>query len=233
MVTCVLLEGSRSSPAVVDAFDLKTPADDPMDQLQDLARALASKLSGLEIDAAIIRLADRSPQADQTTAPRRRLLIEGALALSCREKTPNVQARSGRELGARRRPVQGGAVRAGPDDRRRAPGRSGGRCKRARLTVTSRGNVCRSTWGPEFRQQVQAAVASRRNVVSQEMHHCSQYMLCALSADLASSCGHGRATRKVDIDHEDNIVLRDRLRGPQAPESIRREHQRCTDQALR
>ena len=99
VVTCVLLEGSRSSPAVVDAFDLKTPADDPMDQLQDLARALASKLSGLEIDAAIIRVADRSPQANQTTAPRRRLLIEGALALSCREKTPNVQARSGRELG--------------------------------------------------------------------------------------------------------------------------------------
>ncbi len=99
VVACVLLEGSRSSPTVLDAFDLKTPADDPMDQLQDLARALASKLSGLEIDAAIVRVADRSPQANQTTTPRRRLLIEGALALSCREKTPNVQARSGRELG--------------------------------------------------------------------------------------------------------------------------------------
>lgn len=99
VVTCVLLEGSRSSPTVVDTFDLKTPADDPMDQLQDLARALASKLSGLEIDAAIIRVADRSPQANQSTTPRRRLLIEGALALSCREKTPHVLARSGRELG--------------------------------------------------------------------------------------------------------------------------------------
>jgi hypothetical protein len=99
VVTCVLLEGSRSSPTVLDAFDLKTPGDEPMDQLQDLARALASKLSGLEIDAAIIRMADRSPQANQTTTPRRRLLIEGALALSCREKTSNVRARSGRELG--------------------------------------------------------------------------------------------------------------------------------------
>lgn len=99
VVTCVLLEGSRSSPAVLDAFDLKTPADDPMDQLQDLARALASKLSGLEIDTAIIRVADRSPQANQSTTPRMRLLIEGALALTCRDKTPRVRARSGRELG--------------------------------------------------------------------------------------------------------------------------------------
>jgi hypothetical protein len=70
-----------------------------MDQLQDLARALASKLSGLELDAAIIRVADRTPQANQSLTPRRRLLIEGALALCCRDKTPRVDARSGRELG--------------------------------------------------------------------------------------------------------------------------------------
>lgn len=99
VVTCVLLEGSRSSSVVTEAFELKTPADDPMDQLQDLARALASKLSGLEMDVAIIRVADRSPQANQSATPRRRLLIEGALALTCRDKTPHVLARSGRELG--------------------------------------------------------------------------------------------------------------------------------------
>jgi hypothetical protein len=99
VVACVLLEGSRSSPTVLDAFDLKTPADEPMDQLQDLARALASKLSGLEIDAAVIRLADRAPQANQSPTPRRRLLIEGALALCCREKIAQVDARTGRELG--------------------------------------------------------------------------------------------------------------------------------------
>lgn len=99
VVACVLLDGPRTSPTVLDAFDLKTPADDPMDQLQDLARALASKLSGLEVDAAIIRVADRAPRANQSLTPRRRLLIEGALALCCRDKTPHVQARSGRELG--------------------------------------------------------------------------------------------------------------------------------------
>jgi len=99
MVACVLLDGSRTSPTVIDGFDLKTPADDPMDQLEDLARALASKLSGVEVDSVVIRVADRSPQANQNQAPRRRLLIEGALALCCRDKTPNVQARSGRELG--------------------------------------------------------------------------------------------------------------------------------------
>ena len=98
-VTCVLIEGTRESPTVVDSFDLKTPADDPMDQLQDLARALSSKLSGLDVDAVVIRVADRSPKANQSLAPRRRLLIEGALALCCRDKTTNVQARSGLELG--------------------------------------------------------------------------------------------------------------------------------------
>jgi hypothetical protein len=99
VAACVLLDGDRTSPAVLDSFDLKTPAEDPMDQLQDLARALASKLSGLEVDAVIINVADRSPQANQSLTPRRRLLIEGALALCCRDKTSNVQARSGRELG--------------------------------------------------------------------------------------------------------------------------------------
>jgi hypothetical protein len=99
VVACVLLEGSRTAPVVVEAFDIMTPADDPMDQLQDLARALASKLAALEVDAVVIRVADRSPQANQSQAPRRRLLIEGALALSCRDKTPRVRALSGRELG--------------------------------------------------------------------------------------------------------------------------------------
>jgi hypothetical protein len=99
VVTCVLLEGSRTSPVVLDAFDFKTPADDAMDQLQDLARALASKLSGLEVDAAIIRVADRAPMANQNLTPRRRMLIEGALALCCREKTSRVGARNGKELG--------------------------------------------------------------------------------------------------------------------------------------
>jgi hypothetical protein len=99
VVACVLLDGSRESPTIVDAFDLKTPADDPMDQLQDLARALSSKLSGLVVDAVVIRVADRAPQANQNLTPRRRLLIEGALALCSRDKTPNVRARSGRELG--------------------------------------------------------------------------------------------------------------------------------------
>jgi hypothetical protein len=98
VVSCVLLEGFRASPTVLDAFELRTPADDLVDQLQDLARALASKISGLEIDAFVIRLADRAPQANQTTAPRRRLLIEGALALRCREQTAQVSARTGREL---------------------------------------------------------------------------------------------------------------------------------------
>jgi hypothetical protein len=98
-VSCVLLEGARDSPTVVDSFDLRTPADEPMDQLQDLARALSSKLSSLDVDAVVIRVADRSPRANQSVAPRRRLLIEGAIALCCRDKTNDVRARSGLELG--------------------------------------------------------------------------------------------------------------------------------------
>lgn len=95
--------------------------------------------------------------------------------------------------------------------------------------VISRGKISR---GSEYRQQIKAAVASCRNVVGQEVHHCTQYMLCALSSDLASSSCHGRPTRKVDVDHEHDIVRGDRLLRAQAPEGIRSKHQRCADEAL-
>lgn len=98
-ISCVLLEGSRASATVVASFDLKTPSDEPMSQLQDLAHALSSKLSGIDVEQAVIRLADRSPTANRSLAPRVRLMIEGALALTCRDKNLDVRARNGRELG--------------------------------------------------------------------------------------------------------------------------------------
>lgn len=99
-VTCVLVEGSRSDPRCSDGFDLKTDAIRVPGQLKDLAWALSSKLGGMQVDTAVIRLADVAPTGSRKAGPRTRLLIEGALAFVCETKELNeVHLRTGKEIG--------------------------------------------------------------------------------------------------------------------------------------
>ncbi|WP_125592393.1 hypothetical protein [Amycolatopsis balhimycina] len=99
-VSCVLVSGDRDNPSVVDSYVLKTSADGQADRLVHLAQNLRSKISGLEIEHAVIRVADVSPKGNRSAAPRNRLLIEGALMLVCREQVHgSVCARTGKEVG--------------------------------------------------------------------------------------------------------------------------------------
>lgn len=121
VVTCVALVGTRASATVLDVFDLKTSADSPVDQVVDLAKALSSKLSGMDIDALVIRRADRPPVANRAAAPHKRLLIEGAFVLVSREHCDNVAVRDGQELGEALGSNKAAAVAAGKGlDSRRA-----------------------------------------------------------------------------------------------------------------
>jgi hypothetical protein len=96
----VVANGTASNPSLVDAFDLKTDSPRVPGQLKDLARAFSSKLSGMPIDVVVIKLADVSPAGSRKAAPRHRLLIEGALALTCEQKVPDhVFLRTGKEIG--------------------------------------------------------------------------------------------------------------------------------------
>lgn len=100
VVCCVLLNGDRDHPTVADSFDLKTSSANIVDQVFDLAKALSSKLAGLDVETIRIRVADTAPAATRRIGPKHRLMIEGGLVLVCRQKVPNdVKVRSGKELG--------------------------------------------------------------------------------------------------------------------------------------
>jgi hypothetical protein len=99
-VECVVADGTTDSPELIAGFDLKTDADKVPAQLRALAKALNSKLSGLPVGAAVIRNADVPRTASRKAAPRHRLLIEGALALTCENHTvDSVHLRTGKEIG--------------------------------------------------------------------------------------------------------------------------------------
>ncbi|SRR6266511_971190 len=98
-VSCVLLDGTRDAPIHVGAFDLTTASGDVIGQLDDLGKQLSSKVSGLNLAAVVIRLADFTPVANRAEGPRHRLLVEGALAFSCRSRISEVLVRTGREVG--------------------------------------------------------------------------------------------------------------------------------------
>jgi hypothetical protein len=99
-VNCVVLAGTIDEPALIKSFDLKTDAERIPAQLRALAKALNSQLTGMQVDVAVIRIADVGPIGNREAARRNRLLIEGALALTCEQNTADrVHLRNGKEIG--------------------------------------------------------------------------------------------------------------------------------------
>lgn len=98
-VSCVVLIGTRSNPQVDVFFDLKAGPGKIPHQLQELAKALRSKLTALSLDHAVIRLADPARVGNRRGGSRDRLLVEGALALACEgEISGEVFLRTGGEI---------------------------------------------------------------------------------------------------------------------------------------
>lgn len=99
-VECVVASGTTDSPTLVDGFVLKTDEEEVPAQLRSLAKSLNSKLAGLPVDVAVIRNADVPRAASRRAAPRHRLLIEGALALTCEHHAvDSVHLLTGKEVG--------------------------------------------------------------------------------------------------------------------------------------
>lgn len=86
-------------PALLDAFDLKTPEAALEDQVVHLAKALGTKIEGLQVDTVIVRSADFPPTPRRNQASDKRCMIEGALVYVARAHGASVHVRTGKEVG--------------------------------------------------------------------------------------------------------------------------------------
>ena len=97
----VVLSGSRESPVVEHQFDVKAGTDGVPEQINDLVRALRSRIAGLGVERCVVRIADFSRTPNNKLAPRYRLMIEGALVFACRDQgVVHIQILPGKEVGA-------------------------------------------------------------------------------------------------------------------------------------
>jgi hypothetical protein len=99
-VECVVLSGEPGQFTVSDSFDLKATASLPVDQIDQLGKALASALVGIDLDVMVIRSADRPPAgANGLAAALNRIRLEGVLAFVGRDKVSKVHFRNGKDIG--------------------------------------------------------------------------------------------------------------------------------------
>lgn len=96
-----MLDGSKSSPAVVELFALTTSETDLVAQIHDLAQNFGNRLAGLDVTRVVIRRADTPPRPSNTEGPRTRLLAEGALTTTARGRVTDTRLLNGRDLAAR------------------------------------------------------------------------------------------------------------------------------------
>ena len=114
VVTVVAVGGSRDSPELEQSFDIKTGSTTLPDQVNDLVRALRSKIMGLSVEACVIRIADFTRTASNRQAPRNRLMIEGALTFACRDQAiSNIHVLTGKDVGQALSMSKADAVAAG------------------------------------------------------------------------------------------------------------------------
>jgi hypothetical protein len=100
-VACVLLSGDTDQASLVDSFDLTANSDTLINQIDLLGKALASKLSALEVDNVVIKNADFAAVSSRKPGVAARLLLEGALAFAARSRVPLVELRNGKDIGVK------------------------------------------------------------------------------------------------------------------------------------
>jgi hypothetical protein len=81
----IILSGTSDAPVVEQEFELKAGGDDPGEQAVDLARRLLAKLSGLDYQAAAIRVAGTPPVGSRRKRQFSRAHAEGAALFVIRE----------------------------------------------------------------------------------------------------------------------------------------------------
>lgn len=97
-VHCALLEGTFSSPSLVDEFQLNSSLGSIAERAYDVSSSLSSHLQGLDVATVVVRRAEVPPKASNADGPRDRLIIEGALVAFARHKVVDSRLERGRVL---------------------------------------------------------------------------------------------------------------------------------------
>jgi hypothetical protein len=94
----VVLDGTRSAPVLVEAFEVTTQEKDPAGQVHDVATSFANRVKGLAVDRVMIQRADYYKIPSNQEGPRIRLLVEGALTFAAREQVADTHVAVGRDV---------------------------------------------------------------------------------------------------------------------------------------
>jgi hypothetical protein len=93
----VVDDGSGS--VVVEKVEEITSADvDTVEQLFQAARAIESRITGLNVERVVVRQAD-AMYASRAAGPRLRLIVEGAVAFAARAAVTETRLGAGKDLG--------------------------------------------------------------------------------------------------------------------------------------
>lgn len=95
----VVIDNATGSPVVEVVEDFTSDDVALPVQLHDAAEALGSRLTGLGVDRAIIRRADRPPRATNAEGPKLRLLMEGALTSAAQSVVVDTRIGTGKDTG--------------------------------------------------------------------------------------------------------------------------------------
>lgn len=89
-----------SSLQLEENFEIPAGQGDIATQVELVASALESRIQSLKPDLVAVRAADHSPRARQTSGPRLRLLIEGAITAAAKRLVARTSIRTGKDWGA-------------------------------------------------------------------------------------------------------------------------------------
>jgi hypothetical protein len=96
-----LVEGTVTSPTVVEAFTITTSKATVAEQAHDIATGIRNRLHGLAPDAVLVRRADFPPRPSNQEGPRVRLIVEGACVAHAMDVVPATLLLTGRDAAAR------------------------------------------------------------------------------------------------------------------------------------
>lgn len=104
IVTFVLLDDHAeehvpSAVTVLDTFELPLEERPLAAQLGEAAKVVKGRVRSLSPDAVVVRRADRPTRASNQDAPRKRLLIEGAITAAAYSEILNTTLLTGKECG--------------------------------------------------------------------------------------------------------------------------------------
>lgn len=97
-VRVVVLDDESGTPVIEKVEDIPSAAVDVVEQLHHAAKAVESRLKGLQVERVVVRRADFSNQQGKTEGPRLRLLVEGAATNAARTAVLDTRLGTGKDI---------------------------------------------------------------------------------------------------------------------------------------